>query len=305
MPQPVFLEALRRKAEPFPSFRCWMGARVTELIEEGGAVVGVKGVRDGKDPFEVRADVVVGADGRFSNVRRLGRFEVEYEHHDFDVIWFVVDQPPDWPSTIYVSLGRETQGLILPKYPNQLQTGLLMTPEGWRRWREAGVAAVAERIRRFDPIFATFADGLTDFTAFFPLQGTIRLVREWARDGLLLIGDAAHTMSPAGAIGVNVALATAAVAAHVIFPRLAQGTIPRAALAEVQRLREEDVRTLHRVQRGVAAVIAPGRGTALTRGLRALLVPLIARTPLLTLIQRRLFFTVPLPPLDPTFSFRI
>ena len=304
MPQPIFLEALRRKAEPFPTFQCWMGARVTELIEESGAVVGVKGLREGKEPFEVRADVVVGADGRFSQVRRLGRFEVEYEYHDFDVIWFVIDEPPGWPSTIYVSLGRDTQGLILPKYPRQLQTGLLMPPDGWRRWREAGVATVAERIRRFDPIFKDFAAGLTNFTPFFPLPGTIMLVREWARDGLLLIGDAAHTMSPAGAIGVNVALSTAAVAAHVIFPHLGHGAIPRSALGEVQRLREDDVRTLHRVQRGVAAVLAPGGGTPLTRWLRTVLVPIVVRTPLLRLIQRRVFFTVPLPPLDPAFSFR-
>jgi 2-polyprenyl-6-methoxyphenol hydroxylase-like FAD-dependent oxidoreductase len=304
MPQPIFLEAMRKKAAPLGTFQCWMGARVTELVEEGGVVVGVKGLRGGKEAFEVRADVVVGADGRFSQVRRLGRFEVEYEHHDFDVIWFVIDEPPGWPSTIYVSLGRETQGLILPKYPHELQTGLLMPPDGWRRWREAGVATVAERIRRFDPIFKGFADGLTDFTPFFPLQGTIRLVREWARDGLLLIGDAAHTMSPAGAIGVNVALSTAAVAAHVIFPCLGHGTIPRSALAEVQRLRGDDVRTLHRVQRGAVAVLAPGGGTALARWLRTILVPIIVRTPLLTLLQRRIFFTVPLPPLDPAFSFR-
>jgi 2-polyprenyl-6-methoxyphenol hydroxylase-like FAD-dependent oxidoreductase len=304
MPQPIFLEALRKKAEPFGTFQCWMGARVTELIEDSGAVVGVKGLRGGKEPFEVRADVVVGADGRFSAMRRLGRFEVEYEHHDFDVIWFIIDEPPGWPSSIYISLGRETQGLILPKYPRELQTGLLLPPEGWRRWREAGVATVAARIRRFDPIFKGFADSLTDFTPFFPLPGTIRLVREWARDGLLLIGDAAHTMSPAGAIGVNVALSTAAVAAHVIFRHLGHGTIPRSALAEVQRLRDDDVRTLHRVQRGVAAVIAPGGGTAVTRWLRTVLVPIIVRTPLFTLLQRRIFFTVPLPPLDRAFSFR-
>jgi 2-polyprenyl-6-methoxyphenol hydroxylase-like FAD-dependent oxidoreductase len=304
MPQPVFLDALRRKAEPFGTFQCWMGARVRELIDEAGVVTGVKGLRQGQKPFEIRADVVVGADGRFSAMRRLGQFDVEYEHHDLDVIWFVIDQPSDWPSTIYISLGRETQGLILPKYPHQLQTGLLMPPDGWRHWREAGVATVAERIRRFDPIFKGFADALTDFTPFFPLPGTISLVREWARDGLVLIGDAAHTMSPAGAIGVNVALASAAVAAHVIFPRLGQGPIPRSALAEIQRLREDDVRTLHRVQRGVATAIAPGGGTPFTRWLRALLVPLVVRSPLLPLIQRRVFFTVPLPPLDPAFSFR-
>jgi 2-polyprenyl-6-methoxyphenol hydroxylase-like FAD-dependent oxidoreductase len=179
-----------------------------------------------------------------------------------------------------------------------------MPPDGWRRWRDAGVAAVAERIRRFDPIFKGFADGLTDFTPFFPLPGTLSLVRGWARDGIVLIGDAAHTMSPAGAIGVNVALATAAVAAHVIFPQLGQSPIPRSALAEIQRLRDDDVRTLHRVQRGVATVLAPGGGTSFTRRLRAVLLPLIVRSPLLSLIQRRVFFTVPLPPLDPAFTFR-
>ena len=77
----------------------------------------------------------------------------------------------------------------------------------------------------------------------------ILLVRDWARDGLLLIGDAAHTMSPAGAIGVNVALATAAVAAQEIYPRLGHGPIPEGALARVQELREPDVRTLHALQR--------------------------------------------------------
>lgn len=119
MPQPVFLEALARKARPFSGFHCWMGARVNELIEEGGAAVGVRGVRHGREPFEVRADVVVGADGRHSAVRRLAGFEVEYEHHDFDIIWFVVDPPPDWSKTIYFSVGGVPL-LLLPKYPNQV-----------------------------------------------------------------------------------------------------------------------------------------------------------------------------------------
>ena len=106
MPQPMFLAALLRKAEPFPSFQCWMGAKVTKLIEEDGRIVGVSGLRHGKEPFEVRADVVVGADGRYSAIARLGGFKTEYEHHDFDVIWFTIEQPPGWSSTFYVSLGE-------------------------------------------------------------------------------------------------------------------------------------------------------------------------------------------------------
>jgi 2-polyprenyl-6-methoxyphenol hydroxylase-like FAD-dependent oxidoreductase len=304
MPQPIFLDALLRKAQPFPSFRCWMGAKVTQLIEEDGRVVGVSGRRHGQEPFEVRADVVVAADGRHSTVARLGGFTAAYEHHDFDIIWFTIEQPPGWSSTFYVSLG-EVRGLMLPKYPHHIQAGILLPTGEWRRWRQEGVAAVAERVRRFDPIFAGFAAALKDFTPFFPLEGLIRLVDDWARDGLLLIGDAAHTMSPAGAIGVNVALATAAVAAQTIYPHLGHGPIAREHLADVQRLREDDVRTLHRLQLGAQRVLlSQGSRNPVVRWLVPKVLPLFLQSPILPRVQRRLFFGAPLPPLDPAFSFR-
>ncbi len=304
MPQPVFLEALMRKAQAFPSYQCWMGARVTELVEENGAVAGVKGRRHGGDPFEIRADVVVGADGRHSTTRRLGGFATEYEHDDFDVIWFVVAPPPDWDKTIYFSVGS-TPFLLLPKYPNEVQAGLLLSKGEWRAWRQEGVAAVAERLRRLSPLFGDFAAGLRDFTPFFPLPAVILLARDWARDGLLLIGDAAHTMSPAGAIGVNVALATAAVAAQEIFPRLGQGTIPRSVLARVQELREGDVRTLHGLQRQAGrTLLGSGSRNPAVRWLVQRALPLAVRSGLFPRLQRRLFFGAPLPPLDPAFSFR-
>ena len=255
MPQPIFLRALVHKAAPFPSFQCWMGARVSGLIEDNGTVVGVQGLRDGQEPFEVCADVVVGADGRYSRLRRLGHFEVEYAHHDLDIIWFVVERPPDWPNTIYVSLGQDVRGLILPKYPQHLQAGIVLPADAWRHWRDDGVTAVADRVRRFDPAFTAFADSLHDFTPFFPLEGRILLVQDWARDGMVLIGDAAHTMSPAGAIGVNVALATAAVAAQVLYPLLGHGPIAHEDLHTIQQLREGDVRTLHRFQLGAQRVL--------------------------------------------------
>jgi 2-polyprenyl-6-methoxyphenol hydroxylase-like FAD-dependent oxidoreductase len=290
MPQPIFLDALLRKARPFPSFTCWMGAKVTELVEEDGRVVGVRGRRHGAEPFEIRADVVVGADGRHSAVARLGGFAAAYEHHDFDVVWFTIDQPPGWSSTFYVSLG-EIRGLMLPKYPHQIQAGIVLPTGEWRRWRQEGVAVVAERIRRFDPIFR----GL----------GVIRLVDQWARDGVLLIGDAAHTMSPAGAIGVNVAIATAAVAAQELYPRLGRGPIPREALAAVQRQREADVRTLHRLQLGAQGVLLSRTSrNPLVKWLVPRVLPWFLRSPLLPRVQRRIFFGAPLPPLDPAFSFR-
>jgi 2-polyprenyl-6-methoxyphenol hydroxylase-like FAD-dependent oxidoreductase len=305
MLQPIFLQALVEKAAPFSSFQCWMGSRADALIETEGEVAGVHGLRHGEEPFEVRADVVVGADGRSSSMRRLGHFEIEYEHHDFDIVWFVIEQPPDWPNTIYFSLGSDVQCLMLPKYPHQIQAGLFLPTGAWRDWREAGIAAVSARVRALDPVFADFADRLSDFRPFFPLAGQITLVKDWARDGLVLIGDSAHTMSPAGAIGVNVALATAAVAAQQLYPLLGHGPIAHEDLAAIQRLREGDVRTLHRLQLGAQRLLlSQSTGNPLLRWLLPKVLPLVLRSPLLPRVQRRLFFGVPLPPLDPGFSFR-
>ena len=133
----------------------------------------------------------------------------------------------------------------------------------------------------------------------------IRPVADWVRDGLLLIGDAAHTLSPGGGDRVNVALATAAVAAQEIYPRLERGPIPRDDLARVPTLRETDVRTVHRLQLGAQRLLL---AQARRRGRLAWLVPRVFpvgfRTALVPGLQRQLFFGAPLPPLDPAFTFR-
>jgi 2-polyprenyl-6-methoxyphenol hydroxylase-like FAD-dependent oxidoreductase len=194
---------------------------------------------------------------------------------------------------------------MLPKYPHHIQAGFALPTGEWAHWREAGVTAVAEHVRRFDPVFTEFAAGLQDFKPFFPLEGQIVLVKDWARDGMVLIGDAAHTMSPAGAIGVNVALATAAVAAQEIYPHLGHGPIAHDDLAAIQQLREGDVRTLHRFQLGAQRVLlAQGNSNPLMSWLLPKVLPLLLHSPLLPRVQRRLFFGAPLPPLDPAFSFR-
>jgi 2-polyprenyl-6-methoxyphenol hydroxylase-like FAD-dependent oxidoreductase len=305
MPQPSLLATLHAKARRFAGFRCWMGARVEELVEEEGAVVGVRGTRGAVGVFEVRADVVVGADGRHSLVRRLGGARLAYEHDDFDVVWFLARRPPEWYDTMYFVLGQDVQGVLLPRHAGEIQAGLLLPKGQWRQWRQHGTAYVADRVRRLDPIFGEFAAGLRDFGAFFPLSGVLQLVSEWARDGLLLIGDAAHTMSPTWGVGVNVALDTAALAAQVIFPHLGDGPIAGAELARVQQLREGDVRLLHRFQRNVqqALIVQPYTNPWLARLLPQLL-PFLLLSPVLPLLQRWLLFETSMPPIDPAFSFR-
>src|SRR5262249_8388597 len=104
--------------------------------------------------------------------------------------------------------------------------------------------------------------------------------------------------------GVNVAIATAAVAAQEIYPRLGQGPIPHAALQAVQRIREADVRTLHRLQlRAQTALVGPSSRNPIVNWLVPKLLPPVFGSPILPRVQRRRFFGVPLPPLDPAFSF--
>jgi 2-polyprenyl-6-methoxyphenol hydroxylase-like FAD-dependent oxidoreductase len=302
MPQPLLLATLDDTARRFPGFHCWMGARMERLVEEDGTVVGVQGTRVDGEAFEVRADVVVGADGRHSLVRRLAGAGVAYEHDDFDVVWFLARRPAEWLDTMYFVLGQDVQGVLLPRHSGEIQAGLLLPKGRWRQWRQQGPAHVAERIRRLDPIFTEFAAGLRDFSGFFPLSGLLRLVSDWSRNGLLLIGDAAHTMSPTWGLGVNVALVTAAVAAQVVFPRLGNGPIRGVELARVQQAREDDVRLLHRFQHNVqqTLIVQPYTNPWLAWALPKLL-PFLLLSPVLPMLQRWLFFETSTPSVDPRF----
>ena len=154
----------------------------------------------------------------------------EYEHHDFDVIWFTIEQPPGWSSTFYVSLG-EVRGLMLPKYPHHIQAGILLPTGEWKRWRQEGVAAVAERVRRFDPIFAPFADQPDGLHAVLPAGGHHSLrPRLGPRRPAADRRRRAHH-EPGRRHRRQRGLATAAVAAQVLLPASGHGARSRTSPA--------------------------------------------------------------------------
>ena len=138
MPQPVFLEALVRKAGEFPGFQCWMGARVTELVEENGAVVGVRGRRHGAEPFEVRADVVVGADGRHSTIAAAGRVRdrVRARRLRRDLVRRRARRRTGPRRS--TSRWARCRFCCCPKYPNEIQVGLLLSKGDWRALAAGG-----------------------------------------------------------------------------------------------------------------------------------------------------------------------
>ncbi|MCZ8523217.1 MULTISPECIES: FAD-dependent monooxygenase [Paenibacillus] len=284
MPQPILLNALYDKARAIPTFDLLYQASVNELLWEGDGVCGV--VADTPDgPVTVRARVTVGADGRFSAVRRLGGFEMEYEHHPGDLIWFSVPRPAGWGEALRMKLTDGHGFVILPKYPDLLQVGMAVLPGEWRDIRSQGIAALKKELLAAHPAFRVFAEELQDFKPFVLLQAKAFYVREWAKNGCLLIGDAAHCASPIGAVGVSLSVATAVTAAGVIHDALQDNDVSAARLHRVQELRGKELRAVHRIQeRGAKIMFA---SSPALRSLVPVLITLAARLRLISRIQRR------------------
>lgn len=281
MTQPTLLGALHDLCRERPHVSLWFGASV-KAVEPGAARV----ERDGDD-WHVDARVIVGADGRFSAVRRLGGFGMAYEHHDLDVIWFNLPQPERHQHHFAFFLTLNHNYLLLPKYPDLLQCGLVAHPREYAtEIRPRPIAALRAELTRAHPAFAEFAAGLTDFSPFMPLKGNVACVRDWARDGLVLVGDAAHTCSPIGGIGVAVAVETAVVASSVIVDCFARGDFSHDRLARVQQLRAPEVRRVHAIQHRGGRVFV--RSPAYARRLLPLLFGVATRTGLAPLVARQL-----------------
>ena len=234
MPQPVMLQAFQDKSKELPSFELWFHARVKDTIEEDGCYAGVM-VEKGHEEISVRAKVTVGADGRFSVLRKLGKFKLDDESHTFDLVWFTVPEPKDYDHQVRFYLSEGRNYLILPKYPKSLQIGVVIGAGEFAHFHQEGINAFRRiLLETRQPIIENFAHEVKDFALFNVLQAKIEHVEKWAKDGLVLIGDAAHTCSPAGAIGVSVAVETAIVAADVIRQCFLEKDFSTRALGKIQ-----------------------------------------------------------------------
>lgn len=248
MPQPVMLSALLEKSREFPTYDMWFNASVKDLIREGDTVAGVIVEREGEE-IAVRARVTVGADGRFSTVRRLLGAELEYEYYANDYLWFTANKPEGWPNRIRLFAHPTQNYIVFPRHPNTIQAGITLPKGQWKDVQARGLDALRAELRTAaGDAFAEFAETLEDFTPFHILQARLHYVKGWARHGALLIGDAAHCAAPTGGIGVSLSVGTAIVAAQVVHDALQTGDVSAATLSRLQTLRSPEIRTLHTIQ---------------------------------------------------------
>lgn len=247
MPQTRFLEFLHARLAPFAHARVEFGARAEGLVEEGGAVVGVRYRQDG-ERREVRAALTVGADGRHSKVRALSGLELVRLSPGQDVLWFALPRRASDPGgSIDLYLGGP-HCLVTTDHGERWQVGYSIEKGGYARAREAGVGPIREALRLTIPWLADRAEQLTDWRQLHLLAVEVARVRRWFRPGLLLVGDAAHPISPIGGMGINMAIQDAVACANRVTGPLRAGRLRTAHLAGVQRTRAWQIALLQAQQ---------------------------------------------------------
>lgn len=242
MPQTRFLTFITGEAQRFPSFRLVMGARVEELIEEDGQVRGVRyRAQDGW--HEVRACLTVGTDGRFSRLRKLAGLEPIASSPPMDVLWLRLSRKPEDPHGLMARFGMGRAVIFLER-EDHWQLGYIIGKGTYQEVRAAGLEALRHAIAENAPNFADRVAELQDWKEVSMLSVEANRLRRWYRPGLLLLGDAAHVMSPAGGNGINYAIMDGVAAANILTAPLQAGHVSVDDLARVQRRRELPTRVI-------------------------------------------------------------
>ena len=240
MPQWDFLDFLAEKASAYPEFTLIRTAEVKDLIVEGGRVVGAR-----TPELDVRAELVVGADGRVSAVRAAAGLAIASASSPMDVLWFRLKWRAGDPQELFGIIRR---GLLMAMiYRGDYWQVAYLMPKG-QNPRDGSLEAFKERLASALPRLRDHVNDLHSWDETSQLDVRVDRLKTWWRTGLLCIGDAAHAMSPAGGVGINLAVADAVAAANILCGPLREGRLTGADLARVQRRRELPTRIIQAAQ---------------------------------------------------------
>ncbi|MBE7369653.1 FAD-dependent oxidoreductase [Ramlibacter pallidus] len=261
VPQWDFLDFIADEARKFPHFELRMGARVTRVLEEDGRVAGVEVSQRG-DTQEIRAGLVVAADGRHTTVRTSAGLPTTDYGAPIDVLWFHLPRTPEDPSRTGGTM-RPGSMLVTLNRDTYWQCAYVIPKGSLEALRARGLPAFRRSVAEISGFLGDVVDRIASWDDVKLLSVQVSRMPRWWRDGLLCIGDAAHAMSPIGGVGINLAIQDAVAAANLLAAPLREGRLLPAHLEAVQRRREWPTRVTQRMQIALQD---------------ALLSPLLART---------------------------
>ena len=236
MPQWDFLDFLAGEARRYPNFRLLMNTEVTDLLREEGRVAGVV-ARGADGDMHIRSTLVLGCDGRHSTVRNKAGLQVEDIGAPMDVLWFALPRRPDDPDTPVGSFGSGHIFVMINR-GDYWQCGYVIAKGALEQVRRNGLPAFRDDIETLAPFLKGRSAEVKSLDDLKLLSVGVDRMTVWHRPGLLCIGDAAHTMSPVGGIGINLAIQDAVAAANLLAPVLLRDALTEADLKRVQDRRE-------------------------------------------------------------------
>jgi 2-polyprenyl-6-methoxyphenol hydroxylase-like FAD-dependent oxidoreductase len=240
MPQWDFLNFLAERGKRYKSFDLHMSTDATDLIEEGGRIVGLRAKAPG-GTLTIRADLVVGCDGRHSTVREKAGLKSNDYGAPMDVLWFRLSRKGgDSTDTFgHVEAGKM---MIMLDRGDYWQCAYVISKGGIEKLRAEGLDAFRKRVIEMSPFVADRINELKSWDDVKLLSVTVDRLQQWWRPGLICIGDAAHAMSPIGGVGINMAVQDAVAAANRLATPLKSRTVTVHDLAAIQERRTLPVR---------------------------------------------------------------
>jgi 2-polyprenyl-6-methoxyphenol hydroxylase-like FAD-dependent oxidoreductase len=254
MPQWDFLNFLSERAQQFDNFDLRMEYEATDLLRSRGEITGVV-VQTPDGPKEITADLVVACDGRHSTIRKAADLPMTEFGVPMDVLWFRIARHNDDPEQLFgnINYGR---ALVLIDRGDYFQAGLIIRKDSFEEIKTAGIEAFREMIVRIAPYLADRVHELRDWEQIKLLSVKLNRLEQWHRPGLLCIGDAAHAMSPAGGVGINLAIQDAVATANLLADALRERRTTEELLQFVQRRREFPTRMTQAAQANAHKVFA-------------------------------------------------